>query len=229
MARHRGNAEVRADEAATARIGYAKGADTRARVLETALCAFGAEGFDSVTTRKIADRAGVSLPALSYYFGTKEALYLACARTIVSEYQEALGAAAASARSSLHGKQDRAHSATALSELMAELARFLLSTGDAARRAPFVARELASPGPAFDILAAELWRPGIDLAANLITRASGGTLQGNEARIRATMMIASLTGLASGRDIVPSLDSSDRIDAAISALRDQAQDLCKRM
>src|SRR3546814_5183520 len=60
--------------------GYAKGEQTRARLLAAALDCFGPDGFEKVTTRQIATRAGVNLPALTYYFGSKEGLYLACAQ-----------------------------------------------------------------------------------------------------------------------------------------------------
>ena len=54
-----------------------RGEDTRRRILETALALFAAEGFDSASTRAIAERAGVNLPAIQYYFGSKEGLYRA--------------------------------------------------------------------------------------------------------------------------------------------------------
>lgn len=62
---------------AAAAGGYRKGAETRLRILTAALQAFGSAGAAGATTRKIAHEAGVSLPALKYYFGGKEGLYLA--------------------------------------------------------------------------------------------------------------------------------------------------------
>src|SRR3546814_17626771 len=87
--------------------GYAKGEQTRARLLAAALDCFGPDGFEKVTTRQIATRAGVNLTALTYYFGSKEGLYLACAQYIAGQYSEALNPAAVEAdrKSVVEGKR----------------------------------------------------------------------------------------------------------------------------
>jgi len=64
--------------------GYARGDETRQRIIAAALEVFGEQGFDAATTRQIAVRAGVNPPALPYYFENKEGLYLACAASLVS-------------------------------------------------------------------------------------------------------------------------------------------------
>lgn len=58
--------------------GYARGEETRARILATAIHLFGNFGFDSVSTRDIAVKAGVPPASLRYYFVNKEGLYIAC-------------------------------------------------------------------------------------------------------------------------------------------------------
>lgn len=54
-----------------------RGEDTRRRILEAALEIFAAQGYEGASTRALAERAGVNLPAIQYYFGSKEGLYLA--------------------------------------------------------------------------------------------------------------------------------------------------------
>ena len=54
-----------------------RGEDTRLRILRTALQVFATEGYDGASTRTLAQRANVNLPALQYYFGNKEGLYRA--------------------------------------------------------------------------------------------------------------------------------------------------------
>ena len=202
--------------------GYRKGEETRARILDAALVEFGLNGFAVATTRQIADRAGVNLPALTYYFGGKEGLYLACARTIVAGYLNGVGAVAEDVAGGLAQPMAPDAAAAALRQLMAALARFLLSPREDAHRTLFVQREMASPGPAFEILYAELWQPGIGLAAELIARARGGAIDGDEARLRAVMMISSLTGLVEGRDIVArTISGGDQADAVIAILTEQ--------
>src|ERR1700679_1946496 len=77
--------------------GYRKGEETRQRILDVALKAFGEDFFLAVTTRQISKAAGVSLPTLQYYFGSKEGLYRACAEAIVERYRRHTTAVAAEA------------------------------------------------------------------------------------------------------------------------------------
>lgn len=215
---------------ARAPSGYRKGEETRARILDAALVEFGLNGYAAATTRQIADRAEVNLPALTYYFGGKEGLYLACAQTIVAGYRDGVGNVVLDVTRALAGSaMVPAEAAGLLRQLMAALAHFLLSTGEAAHRTLFVQREIASPGPAFEILYAELWRPGIAMAAELIGRARGGGIGEGEARLRAVMMISSLTGLVEGRDIIArAIGDPDQLDAVVAILNEQIDDMVRQ-
>ena len=65
------------------------------KVADLSLAAFGRKGFAAVTTRQIADAADTNLPGLTYYFGNKEGLYLACAHDIVASFRQGVGSVAA--------------------------------------------------------------------------------------------------------------------------------------
>src|SRR3984957_17181712 len=60
-----------------------RGEDTRRRILETALQVFATEGYEGASTRQLAERAGVNLPAIQYYFGSKEGLFRAVIDSII--------------------------------------------------------------------------------------------------------------------------------------------------
>lgn len=62
--------------------GYARGNETRERIITTALRLFAERGFDAVSTREIAAAADVNPPALQYYFDGKDGLYRACAEHV---------------------------------------------------------------------------------------------------------------------------------------------------
>lgn len=62
-----------------ASAGYARGEETKERIIQAALALFGERGYEQTSTRDIAARAGVNAPALQYYFDGKDGLYLACA------------------------------------------------------------------------------------------------------------------------------------------------------
>jgi TetR/AcrR family transcriptional regulator, regulator of cefoperazone and chloramphenicol sensitivity len=190
---------------AAASAGYRKGEETRQRILDAALQAFGEASFKTVTTRRLAQAAGVSLPTLQYYFGDKEGLYRACAQAIVERYRRHTGAAAQAARALSEQvlSEDRA-AETARAQLKAlirALAGFLVGSTEAERWAHFVARELRDPGPAFEILYDSLWRPGVELIARLIARILGRPQSDPAARIQALLLISSLLAFQSGRSV----------------------------
>ena len=67
---------------------YHRGEDTRRRILDTAIEVFAAIGYEAASTRALAVRAGVNLPAIPYYFGSKEGLYRAAIEQIVREIDQ---------------------------------------------------------------------------------------------------------------------------------------------
>jgi TetR/AcrR family transcriptional regulator, regulator of cefoperazone and chloramphenicol sensitivity len=66
---------------------HQRGEDTRRRILDTAIAAFAMDGYDGVSTRQLAERAGVNLPAIQYYFGSKEGLYRAAIDHVIRQIE----------------------------------------------------------------------------------------------------------------------------------------------
>ncbi len=60
-------------------------ADTKTALILAAGELFGKQGFDGVSTRMIAEKAGVNLGAIHYHFGSKENLYVESLRAIAAE------------------------------------------------------------------------------------------------------------------------------------------------
>jgi TetR/AcrR family transcriptional regulator, regulator of cefoperazone and chloramphenicol sensitivity len=181
--------------------GYRKGEETRQRLLEVALEAFGDASYKVATTRRIAEAAGVSLPTLQYYFGGKEGLYRACADAIVERYRRHTQAAASAAAKALSEEGAAEAARSHLKAVICALAGFLVGSTEAEHWAQFVARELRDPGPAFEILYESLWRPGVNLTARLIARILGRPENDPAARIKALLLISSLSAFESRRSI----------------------------
>jgi AcrR family transcriptional regulator len=180
--------------------GYGKGEETRQRILQVALKAFGDASYKVATTRRIAEEARVSLPALQYHFGDKEGLYRACAEVIVDRYRHhnrAAAAAAVDAMKEATPETARLH----LKAVIHALAGFLVGSREVEGWAQLVARELRDPGPAFAILYEHLWRPGVLLIARLIARILGVPEEDPRARIRALLLLSSVLAFQSGRAI----------------------------
>jgi AcrR family transcriptional regulator len=180
--------------------GYRKGEETRQRILDVALKAFGDVSYKAATTRLIAEAAGVSLPTLQYHFGDKEGLYRACGEAIVDRFRRHTRVAAAAAEAMKDGAAETAR--LHLKAVIRALAGFLVGSQEAEGWAQFVARELRDPGPAFEILYENLWRPGVLTAARLIARILGVPEDDPAARVQALLLISSALAFQSGRRIV---------------------------
>ena len=84
---------------------HQRGEETRRRILDVALELFATSGFDGASTRMIAERAAVNLPAIQYYFGSKEGLYRAVVEQISDELQARVAPISERIRSELAASQ----------------------------------------------------------------------------------------------------------------------------
>jgi len=182
-------------------VGYQKGRETRQRILDVALQAFGRAPYEVVTTRQLAEAADVSLPTLQYYYGGKEGLYRACAEAIVERFRAHMAPAAAGAAEALRRSPSARTARAQLKAVMGTLAGFLIGSAESERWAHFVAREMRDPGPAFEILYERLWQPGVATTARLIARIRGNAETDPAARIAALLLISSLLAFQSGRSV----------------------------
>ncbi|HYB08432.1 MAG TPA: CerR family C-terminal domain-containing protein [Alphaproteobacteria bacterium] len=82
---------------------YQRGEDTRRRILDAAIEIFAVEGYDGASTRTLAERAGVNLPAIQYYFGSKEGLYRAVIDYMVRQMETRMNPIAERVRTLLDG------------------------------------------------------------------------------------------------------------------------------
>ena len=181
--------------------GSRKGEETRRRILDVALRAFGEEGFTAVSTRRIAERAAVNLPALRYYFGGKQGLYLACAREIVGEYHVRMQTMQADLRRALDAGMTREAARANLKAVLRALVDVQIGSQRSAVWLSFVQREISEQGPAYALLFDNLWAPGVDLAADLVSRIRGEAVQSEAARLSALLLVSSFAAFGVARPI----------------------------
>jgi TetR/AcrR family transcriptional regulator, regulator of cefoperazone and chloramphenicol sensitivity len=156
---------------------YPRGEDTRRRILETAIEVFARDGYEGASTRKLAEEAGVNLPAIQYYFGSKEGLHRAAIAHIVEQIEQRLAPVAAQIRAALaRGSLARAE---LLGLLYGMLDAFIAMVVDKEQQQPasrrlLIARAEAECSAALDVLhdtvAAQLVVPCGALVARLIGR-----------------------------------------------------------
>jgi len=83
--------------------------DTRSKIIDAAILCVGEKGIQNVTTRTIAEYAGVNLALINYYFGTKEELMDEAIRRSLDTYlSDFLG-------DNVDGKDERATARESLS------------------------------------------------------------------------------------------------------------------
>ena len=121
-----------------------KGEQAKKQLIAAALAQFGEYGMNA-TTREIAAQAGQNIAAITYYFGSKEDLYLACAQWIADFIGEQFRPHAEEAeRLFAQPQPDRA----AIRELILRACRNmikLLTQDDTVNLSKFISREQLSP------------------------------------------------------------------------------------
>jgi TetR/AcrR family transcriptional regulator, regulator of cefoperazone and chloramphenicol sensitivity len=128
--------------------GYARGEETRARIVTAALKMFGERGFEAASTRDIATIAGVNAPALQYYFDNKEGLYLACVEHIVKRVWDYLGDSLAAAERALAENKTDTEVIDAYCTIQEHQAHFMFTSDEASDWRLFMARLQTGEGPA---------------------------------------------------------------------------------
>jgi AcrR family transcriptional regulator len=182
--------------------GYARGEHTRQRLLEAAIELFGELGYERASTRAIARRAGVSLPALQYYFGGKEGLHRACAEYITEDVVSRLGPAAERVRTAL-GRHDLTR-AELLELLRAVVEPFLegLATERPESWALFFARAQGEHSAAFDAIFQQIGGRLLAIVTEIVSRILGRPAASPEVAIRAVFVVGQLTLVRRARPVM---------------------------
>lgn len=155
--------------------GYARGEETRRRIIDAAIRLFGERGFDGASTRDIAQAAGVNAPALQYYFDNKEGVYRACAEYIADSSWQHFRPSLEAAQAVLDAHPGREELIEAFHAIQTAVADHILQTFDAQHRRLFIAHEQAGHGPSvlFDIMDRNVKTRMREVTCALISRLSG--------------------------------------------------------
>jgi len=182
--------------------GYARGEHTRRRVLEAAIELFAEHGYERASTRAIARHAGVSLPALQYYFGGKEGLYRACAEYATEDIRSRLGPAAERVRLAL-ARSDLTR-AELLELLRAVVEPFLesLALERPESWALFFARAQGEHSAAFEAIFQQIGGRLLAIVTEIISRMIGRPAAGPEVAIRAVLIVGQIALVRRARPLM---------------------------
>lgn len=189
-------------------------------ILDVAIRQFGDLGFDGASTRAIASAAGTVMSSITYHFGGKEGLYLACADHIASRLGERLAPV-------LHSIEpidrfDRAGAIDAIASVIVAMAQLML-TDESRDWAQFIIREQQAPGPAFDRIYSGMMQNIIGSLMRLIQLARPGT-DDDAARALTITLVGQALILRSAHATVLRLFRTDRLNEAQQALMIQTID-----
>jgi AcrR family transcriptional regulator len=172
----------------------ARGDDTRRRILNAALEVFAAEGYEGAGTRLLAERAGVNLPAIPYYFGSKEGLYRAVIESIIAHTEAHMAPLAAQVTAALARPGTPHHELLELLCQMLESFVALVSNGDQieAKRL-FFARAEVEDTPGLEQLHESGMRQVFQPCVELIARLLGRPAEDRETLLRALTVFGQVT------------------------------------
>ncbi|RQT74883.1 CerR family C-terminal domain-containing protein [Burkholderia cepacia] len=175
--------------------GYARGDETRQRIIEAAIELFGERGFAGASTREIAAMAGVNAPALQYYFENKEGVYRACVEAIAENGREVFAPSVGHARAMLDADADVDVLIDAFIGLLRALSDRMFTAPKTMNQRMFFAREQGGqePASASEILMKRMRKPLNDVSAELIGRISGRPANDPVTRLRALSLFGQIT------------------------------------
>jgi len=207
--------------------GYARGVETRIRIITAALDVFGASGFGATSTRMIAKRAGVTLPVLQYYFDSKEGLYLACAEHIADRLETRFGPGMANIRAALEKpRTSRRQLLQLLEEFFDRVVDFYLGEHELEKWVLFIVREQAQPTKAFDILYDRMMQRTLLTCAEIVARLLRKPATDPDVRIRTFALVGRMVFFRVARETAlrllawPDFDG-DRLRLVKTSLRAQ--------
>ena len=205
--------------------GYARGDETRQKVIDAALEIFGTLGLEAASTRAITRRAGVNLPALHYYFGGKDGLYQACAIHIGDRMETYLKPAGSAIEAALSGavppvqvRLDLLHG------LLDAVAEVMIGSREPESWVRFMIREQASPSAVFDILYTRFMSTLIELAAALLGGLMERSPDERDVKVRAIGLIGQIVFFRAGRETVLRALNWDRLEDHAQFVRSVLQE-----
>jgi AcrR family transcriptional regulator len=180
--------------------GYARGDETRAQIITTALKVFGERGFDQASTRDIAAKAHVKTPALQYYFDSKEGLHRACAQYIIDRALPTLKPIIDRSKETAQS-DSKAIALAALEELLDALTDSLADPGTDSWSRFIMRGKHDGAGPGMEMIRDKLSHPIIEAVTGLVASITDSTSDEMN-RLRALLILGQIHWMNARREEV---------------------------
>ena len=166
--------------------------NTHGRLLEAGVDVFGKHGFDAATTRMIAQKAGVNIAAIPYYFKGKKGLYHAVVAHVAGKLESQVKSPLYEIESRVaKGNLDRKEALFLLEELLEKMINFMVGSAEAPRFARIVLREQLYPSSAYDVIFSRIMAPMINAISKMVAISTGTSLS-RVASFRALTLIGQI-------------------------------------
>jgi AcrR family transcriptional regulator len=161
----------RRQTAITKKNGAYQAEDARSRLIETAMALFAERGYEGTSVRDLAKAAGVNVAAVSYHFGSKDALYTEALRACLAPCAEMRSRMQAHLDVAQR-KRTRKAAEDALQKCIQEFFGVLMApTG---RHSQLVMREQSEGKPRFEPVIREFFQPVGTILRELIQMLAPG-------------------------------------------------------
>ncbi len=177
--------------------------NSRQQLINAAIEQFGAAGYEGVSTRAIAEQAGVNVALIKYHFGSKEDLYVGAIDYLISQVAprlEVITQMAGSAKSIAGNDPQR--QAELMRQLIANVLSVFLDNPMLQNAIPFALRELLYPGPHFTRLYDALPRRLHELMTDLVSWILDLDPHSDTAKIRTHAVVGQIIIFHLGRTIL---------------------------
>ncbi|NDR58790.1 CerR family C-terminal domain-containing protein [Aliiruegeria sabulilitoris] len=185
---------------------------TRRALIDAAITLFGEASYHGTSTRSIALRAGTNVASISYHFGGKEALRIACAEAIAERVGKVLGSGEVAPPSSPE------QAAALLEKTIRNFVHFILLEQEGANFVPFMMRELIEEGPALDLIYQTTFEPRHRAFCGLWEIATGSPAESDATRIAVFSLIGQVLYFRIGQSLVKKRMEWERFDDSRVAL-----------
>ena len=165
-------------------------ADTRSRLLNAAIDAFGQKGYEGAGIREIAAAADTNLAGIAYHFGGKDRLYRACLAHIVSTLADRVGSRLATRLGAAPDTPEAARQA--LKDILGAMAEVILATPRLSSFARVIVREQMDPSPAFAILYDSFMAPMHARLCGLWAAATGKSADSEDVKLAVFTLVGGL-------------------------------------
>lgn len=197
-----------------------KGEQAKNQLIAAALAQFGEYGLHA-TTRDIAAQAGQNIAAITYYFGSKEDLYLACAQWIADFIGSQFRPHAEEAeRLFAQPEPDRG----AMRELILRACKnmiMLLTQDDTVNLSKFISREQLSPTAAYQLVHDQVINPLHTHLTRLIPAYTGGDANDTQMILHTHAILGEVLAFRLGKETILLRTGWSQFDEDKTALIDQ--------